>query len=152
MLGLTSQEIFIKLSDDTSKLEWNIDGTWATSSSYGQIDLVNKVKNIKLSTNENSLIINDYNNNILMEIKAENEQIRDEWIIILNELLTLWNDKPELKPKCIIDINKESNKNNYFKNKEIEISEREKRNNERKAKLLGQNGMKYTAQVMANRA
>ena len=56
LLGLTSEEIFVHLSDDTSTLEWKIvtKDTWMASlgavdpNKHGQIDLTQAVKNLKI--------------------------------------------------------------------------------------------------------
>lgn len=148
-LGLTQQDLFVKLSDDTSALQWNTENTW-TKAEHGEIDLTSQVKKFK-SSGETGLQIIGLDGNVIMEIKAEETAIRDQWMVCLTELLHTWADHPELKPKSSVSAEGASNKAEYFKNREAEIQAREKAAAERKAKYAA-GGMKYTAAAMANRS
>mmetsp|Transcript_24025 Transcript_24025/g.48259 ORF Transcript_24025/g.48259 Transcript_24025/m.48259 type:complete len:191 (+) Transcript_24025:193-765(+) len=148
-LGLTQQELFVKLSDDTSALQWKTENTW-TKAEHGEIDLTSQVKKFK-SSGETGLQVIGLDNNVLIEIKAEETAIRDQWQVCLTELLHGWTDHPETKPKSTVSAEGYSNKAEYFRNREQELQAREKANAERKAKYAT-GGMKYTAAAMANRA
>jgi hypothetical protein len=43
MMGLSTQEIHVKLSEDTSSIEWRIDATRLSKEEFGEIDLTTKV-------------------------------------------------------------------------------------------------------------
>lgn len=87
----------------------------------------------------------------MLEIQAQDPQIRDQWVLALNELLQGWADHPERKPKPSVSAEGTSNKTEYFKKRQDEIAAREKEASERKQKYAA-GGMKYTAIAMANRA
>lgn len=148
-LGLTQQELFVRLSDDMSALQWKTENTW-TKSENGEIDLTSQVKKFK-SSGETGLQIIGLDGSVMMEIKAEETAIRDQWQVCLTELLHTWADHPELKPKSTVSAAGTSNKAQYFKSREQEMQAREKANAERKAKYAA-DGMKFTAAVMANRS
>lgn len=148
-LGLTQQDLFVNLSDDTSAIQWKTENTW-TKSENGEIDLTSQVKKFK-SSGETGLQFIGIDNNVLLEIKAEETSIRDQWQVCLSELLHSWADHPETRPKSSVSASGSSNKAEYFKNREQELQAREKINAERKAKYAA-GGMKYTAAAMANRS
>lgn len=148
-LGLTQQELFVNLSENTSAIQWKTENTW-TSSENGEIDLTSQVKKFK-STGETGIQVIGLDNSVLIEIKAEEAAIRDQWMVCLTELLHSWADHPELRPKSTVTAEGTSNKAEYFKNREQELLAREKASAERKAKYAS-GGMKYTAAAMANRA
>ena len=148
--GITSQELFISLNEDTSALTWKtVNNKW-TKESHGEIDLTSSVKTIKIHGESGLQIIGIDDSNIF-EVKAESSIIRDQWVVSLNELLQYWVDHPDSKPKSTTSADKVSNKAEYFRQREEEIQAREKLNAERKAKYAV-GGMKHTAQIMANRA
>jgi hypothetical protein len=150
LLGLTSKEITVHLSDDYSTIKWKIDKTTWTSEEFGEIDLTTEVKKLK-TVGENGLqIIGQKDDQVLLEIKHEDSSIRDKWVVVINELLQSWIDDPSLKPKVVLNSAGTSNKSEYFKKREEEIKAREKENAERKAKYAS-GGMKMTAQIMAER-
>lgn len=148
-LGLTQQELFVNLSDNTSAIQWKTENTW-TKAENGEIDLTSQVKKFK-SAGETGIQVIGIDNSVLIEIKAEEAAIRDQWLVCLTELLHSWADHPELRPKSSVTAEGSSNKAEYFKNREQELQAREKANAERKAKYAA-GGMKYTAAAMANRA
>jgi hypothetical protein len=148
-LGLTQQDLFVKLSDDTSALQWKTENTW-TKAENGEIDLTSQVKKFK-SSGDTGLQVIGLDGTALIEIKAEDTATRDQWLVCLTELLHTWADHPELRPKSSVTAAGTSNKAEYFKNREQELAAREKANAERKAKYAA-GGMKYTAAAMANRS
>lgn len=151
MLGLTLQELHVKLSEDTSKLEWKtVNNKW-TSDEFGEISLTNEVKIIKIIGKLGLQIISSKDDKVLFELHAPSTEIRDKWIISINELLQFWTDNPNEKPKDTSSAKGFSNKNAYFKKREEEIQMKEKENAEKKAKY-STGGLKYTAQIMASRA
>mmetsp|Transcript_9260 Transcript_9260/g.8276 ORF Transcript_9260/g.8276 Transcript_9260/m.8276 type:complete len:191 (-) Transcript_9260:91-663(-) len=150
-LGLASQELTVKLSEDCSKIEWKVVSKTWTGDQYGEIDLTKQVKTIKLVGKQGMQFISSLEENkVIFEITADEPQIRDQWVLTINELLQDWIDHPEHKPQSSLTATGTSNKNEYFKKREEEIAIREKEAQERKAKF-GTQGMKFTAQVMASR-
>eukprot|EP01038_Epipyxis_sp_PR26KG_P004160 gene4160-5924_t len=156
-LGLTMQDISINLSNDTSAIQWKTippSGKWANmipiKEEKGEIDLTTNIKTVKLF-NELGMQFVGLDDTIVFELQAADAQLRDFWVVSLNELLQTWKEHPELKPKSSISADGTSNKDEYFRNKEAELVARQKANAERKAKYAS-GGMKYTAQAMANRA
>lgn len=147
-LGLTSQEVFVALSDDKSGLKWKTENAW-TGGEHGEIDLTSEVKKIK-THGENGLQVVGLDDKVIFDIKSEDSSERDKWVIALNELLQSWVDYPDTKPKSSVSASGQSNKSEYFKRREEEIKAREKINSERKAKYSS-GGMNFTAQVMADR-
>ena len=62
-----------------------------------------------------------------------------------------FKDNPETRPKTSVSAAGASNKAEYFKKREEELVAKEKANQEKKSRYVT-GGMKFTAQVMANRA
>jgi hypothetical protein len=150
LLGLTSKEVFVNLSEDHSCLKWKIEKTTWTSEEFGEFDLTTTVKKLK-THGESSLQIVGPLDTILMEIKHKDPIVRDKWVLAINELLQSWIDDPEKKPKSSISALGTTNKAEYFKKREEEIKEREKAAAERKSKY-STGGMQITAQIMAGRS
>lgn len=148
-LGLTQQELFVRLSEDTSSLQWKTENTW-TNPEHGEFDLTSQIKKFKLS-GECGLQLIGLDDSIIVDLKAEDSTVRDKWMVTLSELLQSWADKPNSRPKSSVTEAGSSNKAEYLKNREAELLAREKANAERKAKYSA-GGMKYTAMAMANRA
>ncbi len=69
-------------------------------------------------------------------------------IILITIYIQDWIDHPEHKPRPSISAAGTSDKASYFKQRELEIKEREKSASEKKQQYLS-GGMKYTAQAMA---
>lgn len=148
-LGLTQQDLYVNLSPDMAAIQWKTEKTW-TKPEHGEIDLTAQVKRVK-SSGETGLQFFGLDESVIFEIKTEDAAVRDKWVVALNELLQSWIDEPSKKPRSSISAAGTSNKAEYFKRREEEIQAREKVNAERKAKYAA-NGMKYTAQVMADRS
>ena len=87
-------------------------------------------------------------NKTVFEVQAEDAAKRDQWIVGVNELLVFWTEHPEKKPSLALSAKGTSNKEEYFKTREMEISLKEKEAAEKKKKY-GNVGMKYTALAMA---
>jgi hypothetical protein len=153
MLGMGSKAVTMTLTEDNSTIQWKCEKTTFSAEEIGELDLVNEVKRLKTSGSSGMQFLgNDgkEGEKLLFEVNAENPKTRDEWLIVLNEMLSDWNANPDKKPKSSISAAGTSNKSEYFKKREEEIKEREKRAKEMKSKYAGA-GMKYTAQAMANR-
>jgi hypothetical protein len=150
LLGLTSKEMFVKLSDDTSFLEWKSSGGTFTAAEHGEVDLT-IIKCIKLSGAQGMQFIGADDEKVVFDIQAEDDKIRDQWVVNLNDLLQDWASNPSRKPKYNSRAAGTSNKNEYFKRRQEEIEAKERENAEKKKKYAT-GGMKYTAQAMMNRA
>jgi hypothetical protein len=148
-LGLTKQDLFVRLSDNCSGLQWNTENTWSNAEK-GEIDLTSQVKKLR-SSKDCGLQIIGLDDTVLMEIQAPEVSVRDHWLVTLTELMHSWVDHPETKPRSAVNAEGSSNKAEYFRQREAELRAREKANEERKAKYAA-GGMKHTAAAMANRA
>lgn len=160
LLGMTSQEIILKLSDDHSYIIWKMLKNSITSTfdyisgnenkfDFGQINLVDNIATIR-SIPPNGFAFIDYSNKIILEVITNEIEIKDLWINTLNELLQDWITNPSNKPKISISAAGTSNKSEYFAMREKEIEENKKNANEKRKKYAS-NGMKYTAIAMMNR-
>jgi hypothetical protein len=145
-LGLSSQELTMKLNSDKSAVKWSVVG----GDEFGELDLVEDIKKLKTNGHQGLQYVNK-EGKVVFEVQAENTEIRDKWIISINEMLQLWEENPKLKPSQSISAKGTSNKAEYFKKREEEIKQREKEAAEKKQKYSGA-GMKYTAIAMASRA
>ena len=161
MLGLASSELFLNLSDDTSKLCYRVLATnnviasmMSSSKEFGEIDLTSQVMSIRMTGPSSLSVIGKigaaYMRPIL-EVTAESTEIRDKFVLSLNELMEQWRLDPSKKPSPSLSASGTSKKNEYFKQREEEIKKREVEREERKKKYAA-GGLKITAQVMANRA
>ena len=148
-LGLSQQELFVSLSEDLGAIQWRTENTW-TAKEHGEVDLTSEVRKVR-SAGEQGLQFIGLDDKAVFEIKTEDAALRDKWLVALNELLQSWVDEPSSKPRSKVSAAGASDKAEYFKRREDEIKAREKANAERKAKYAA-NGMKYTAQVMAERS
>lgn len=149
MLGLSSQEVFVKLNDEFSAIKWRTEKTWTSAPEFGEIDLTT-IQKVKLHGEQGIQFIGLDNETVMFEVKHEENTVKDRWIVIITDILQSWVDKPDTKPKCAITAAGASNKAEYFKQREEEIKAREKIALERKAKYAS-GGLKYTAQIMAER-
>ena len=87
LLGLSSQELLLKLSDDISKVEWKIiNNTW-TSNEWGEIDLTSQLKTLKLLGSKGMQFIGTLEDKVLLEVQSEEASTRDHWVLSINELL-----------------------------------------------------------------
>ncbi len=87
----------------------------------------------------------------LLEVHAEDVLVRDKWALSLNEMLQTWESNPEKKPNYTATAAKTSKKDAYFKQREDELADRIKANEEKKKKY-STGGMQYTAIAMMNRS
>ncbi|KAJ1426005.1 hypothetical protein B484DRAFT_450884 [Ochromonadaceae sp. CCMP2298] len=149
-LGLSKQDLFVKLSENCSGLQWNTENNTWSNAEKGEIDLTSQVKKLR-SSRDNGLQIIGLDDSVLLEIQAAEVGVRDHWLVSLTELMHSWTDHPETRPKSAVTAQGSSNKAEYFKQREAELKAREKANEERKAKYAA-GGMKHTAAAMANRA
>ena len=91
------------------------------------------------------------NEKSIFECQAENQAVRDQWLIAINELLINWSQNPTKKPHYNDSAAKTSDKANYFKKREEELEERIKANEEKKKKYSS-GGMQHVAMAMMNRS
>ena len=145
LLGLSKQELFLNLSEDKGSLHWK-----ATTASmlmkieYGAI-VLSTISNVKMSGTSGMIFI-DNDGKSVFEVMADDEKVRDQWVLALNEILDDFNAHPDQVPVVELTAKDTSNKQEYFKKKEEELKQKEKENAERKKKYSA-GGMKYTAQV-----
>ena len=118
---------------------------------YGEIDLTKKVKIIKLAGSHGMQFISNEKDQILFEVNAQDSQVRDRWSLAINQLLQKWESDPNTKPNYTATAAKTSKKVEYFKQREEELAERIKANEEKKKKY-SVGGMQYTAIAMMNRS
>ena len=145
LLGLSKQELFLNLSEDKGSLHWK-----ATTASmlmkieYGAI-VLSTISNVKMSGTSGMIFI-DNDGKSVFEVMADDEKVRDQWVLALNEILDDFKAHPDQVPVVELTAKDTSNKQEYFKKKEEELKQKEKENAERKKKYSA-GGMKYTAQV-----
>jgi len=153
LLGLSTQEIHLKMSEDTSSIEWRIDATRLSKAEYGEVDLTSKVRCVKLVGTAGMQFISNEGGGekSLLEVHAEDAAVRDRWALAVNELLQTWEGAPEKKPLYNATAAKTSKKEEYYKQRELELAEKVKQNEERKAKYSA-GGMKHVALAMMNRS
>lgn len=147
-LGMSQREVFLNLTEDMSTMKWKANKTTFSSEEMDEIDLTS-VKMVKMSGSSSMQFIGEGEKS-LFEVSSEDPNIRDQWVIALNEILQGWALKPETKPKCSKSAAGTTNKDAYFAKRQEEILEREAKAKEMKAKYAS-GGMKYTAIAMANR-
>ncbi len=147
LLGLSKQELLLNLSEDKGSVHWK-----ATTASmlmkieYGAI-VLSTISHIKMS-GTNGMIFVDNEGKAVFEVMAEDDKVRDQWVLALNEILDDFKANPDKIPKVELTAKDTSNKEEYFKKKEEELKQKEKENAERKKKYSA-GGMKYTAQAMS---
>lgn len=144
-LGLSTQELHMRLSDDTARLSWKAIG----GDDFGEIDLTT-TKTLRSKGAQGIEYIGD-DGKATFECQAEDTAKRDQWLVAVNELLAFWAETPSRRPSSSLSAKGTANKDEYFKAREAEIQRREAEAAEKKKKY-GAVGMKYTAQVMANNA
>lgn len=147
MLGLASQEVFVRLSDDTAHLAWRTTKAW-TGEEKGQVDLTDESVTIK-STGTQGIQFVGIENKVLLEINAESQATRDDWIVSLNELRMKWK-KDNRKPISSVSAEGHSNKSEYYARRQEEIEARRRESEQRKSKYSA-GGMRVTAEIMASR-
>lgn len=146
-LGLSSQELHMRLSDNTSCVSWRVVG--ASSEEFGEIDLTS-IKTLRSKGKQGLEYVNT-EGKVIFEAQADDTPQRDQWIVGINELLGYWAENPEKRPSAGLSAKGTSNKAEYFKQKEMELKTKEAEAAERKKKY-GNVGMKYTALAMASRS
>lgn len=148
LLGLSSQPVFVRLSDDTSHLAWRTTKSW-TGEERGQVDLTDEALSVR-SCGEKGLQFS-YKGSAapLLEITAESSAVRDEWVVNLTELRSRWREGGA-RPASSVSAEGHSNRAEYFARREAELLERKKESEERKKKYSA-GGMKHTAQIMLER-
>lgn len=149
-LGMTQREVFVNLSEDTSKIQYKSNKTTWQAEEKGEIDLTMDVKTVKVTGSSGLQFIGANGDKAIFEIVAEEASVRDQWVIALNDLLQDWVLHPEKKPKSSLSAEGTSNKAEYFRKREEEIKERENKAKEIKQKYAA-GGMKYTAIALASR-
>ena len=149
-LGMAQREVFVNLSEDSSKIQHRSPKTTFSSEERGEIDLTCEVKVVRISGLSGLSFIGTADDKCLLEVSAEDPKIRDQWVISINDLLQDWALHPERRPKSSISAAGTTDKEAYFKKREEEIKERETKAKELKAKYAS-SGMKYTALALANR-
>ena len=156
-LGLTTQDLYIKLSNDNSFISWRVPtaepSSWTSiiqKEEFGELSLIDNVATLR-AVDTHGLVIIDYSNKVLFEVIAEDAEVRDNWVLLINKLLQDWIVNPMNKPKMSgISAKGTSDKTAYFAMREKEIEERKKVADEKRAKYAA-GGMKYTAIAMMNR-
>jgi len=164
LLGMTSQEIILRLSEDESTIIWrcpatSVSSTWAAVSGanaeqFGEVSLVENVATVR-SVLPDGFAVVDFSKQILLEVVAPTKDadglhLRDTWVEALNDLLAGWISKPSSKPRAALSAAGTSNKAAYFAMREKEIQERKAIADEKRKKYTA-GGMKYTAIAMMNR-
>lgn len=146
---MTSQKLFVRLSDDTTCIQWKTEpGSW--NQEHGEVDLL-KVRSVKATGNSGIQFISN-EIKVLLEIQAEDSGIRDQWIVAISDILNMWESDPKNKPtQSSASAAGTSNKTEYFKQREKEMAERQKQREELRKKYAA-GGMAQTAQIMASRA
>lgn len=145
LLGLSSQELNVCLSEDCAKIKWKaVAKNFITGQEeFGEI-LLENVKTCKMHGQQGfQLVSKDAKGSVLFEVQAEDAPTRDRWVLVVNEVLA------DGAPKAELTAAGTSNKDAYFKMRQQEIENREKEAKVRREKYAGA-GMKYTALAMMN--
>jgi hypothetical protein len=150
-LGMAQKEVFLKLSDDSSKIEFHSPKTTWAAEERGQLDLTCEVKAVRIAGLSGLQFLGMEADKTLLEVSAEDPKVRDQWVISINDMLQDWALHPDKKPKSTISAAGTTDKEAYFRKRQEEIAEREQRAKELKGKYTP-GGMKHTAIVMANRS
>lgn len=146
MAGLGSSKVQVNLSEDHSSLDWRIEKTMLMAESYGSVDLTS-VSKVSVDGQKGFRIFGSDQKEELFSAISESTEIRDRWVIALNELLDRWKSKPETKPKRVLSAAKTSDKAEYFARREKEMEQRKLDAQKKREKYAGV-GMKHTAAAM----
>ena len=127
--------------------------SWTGGDEHGEVDLTAKVKIVKCSGTQslNFIGVGNDSEKIIFEASAEDTATRDQWVIAINELLDDWIKSPETKPNYKHSAEKTSDKAKYFKQREQEMADKIKANEEKKKKYSA-GGMQHVAMAMMNRS
>lgn len=157
MLGMSSQKVFISLSENKSSLKWRVEkggSAWIPGSAdeYGEIALT-EVDKLKAAGKQNLQVMAIKDAMILLDVSAEDVATRDSWVLSLNELLDGWKNDPDSRPLAVqLRATNTSDKASYYEKRRADLKESEKRAEERKMKYLKSGvTMKHTAQAMIDR-
>ena len=104
-LGLSSQELFVRLTEDCSTIAWRTTGS--SKQEIGEVDLTQQVKTIKASGHQGLQFVGP-DGKIVFDILADDAAKRDKWMVALNDLLSKWEAEPSSKPKSSISAAGES--------------------------------------------
>ena len=156
-LGLTTQDLYMKLAEDKSFISWRVPvseaNSWTSvlqSEEFGELSLIDNVATVR-AVGTHGLVIIDFSNKSVFEVVAEDAEVRDNWVLLLNKLLQDWIVNPMNKPKTSgLSAKGTSDKAAYFAMREQQMEERKKIADEKRAKYTA-GGMKYTAIAMMNR-
>ena len=146
MAGLGSTSVFVKLSEDHSSLDWKIEKTMLSSESFGSVDLTT-VSKVAVDGQRGFRILGNDQKTELFSSMSDSTEVRDRWVIALNELLDKWKSKPDSKPKTNQSAAKTSDKAEYFAKREKEMEARKLEAKKKRDKYAGV-GMKHTAAAM----
>ena len=160
MMGMSKQKLHVSLNENCSCVCWKVNKEARRSSilgtlgvgvgdEYGELDL-ETIDTVKTFSDNGLLFVAKANKEVVFEIHAESDSVRDAWIVGLTELFEKWNENPKSRPTSTKSALGTSSKEAYFKDREKQIAAREKENKERKAKY-NVTGMKYVAQAMMTR-
>lgn len=156
-LGLTSKELWVRLSNDTSSLAWRTTGTGSwTAAEFGEVDLTRDISIVRSSGLQGIQFL-DKAGTVLFDIQAEDTIVRDRWVIGLTGLLQGWQLNPETKPQVAnasgrtareaeLDEHFKNREAEFLKNREAKLKAREQASAARKAKYqqAGSSGKTYS--------
>ncbi|CAM9237667.1 unnamed protein product [Choristocarpus tenellus] len=148
--GIGSERVEVKLKEGAdSVLMWRKDG----DSSYHEVDL-NDVKTVE-AKGRASLMLSSRTGDLLLELEAEEEATRNEWVSALTGLVEDLRRNPQasIAHKSVKDrVKEQAQKQKHFAKRSIELQQQKKEAESRKAKYMQETGgLKYTAMAMANR-
>jgi len=154
MLGLSTTEIEVFLSDDATLLKWcavQASSAWLGSGDKekGYVDLTS-VADVR-AEGPQSFVLTDRKKEELCSWTAETAKIRDMWVGTLRELLESWTASGERPKEAALSADATSDKAEYFKQRAEEVEARAKQRDQMKLKYSG-GGMKYTALALAGRS
>lgn len=154
-LGLTSKELWVRLSNEKDSLAWRTTGagSW-TAAEFGEIDLTVEVGMVK-SHGLQGIQFFDKSNKVIFDIQAEDTVVRDMWVIALSELMQGWVLHPETKPQTVsaagksareaeMDSHFKAREAEFLKNREAKLAAREAAAAARKAKYQSVAGKTYS--------
>lgn len=90
LLGLSTQEISVNLSEDTSKIEWKTPATTFSKAEFGEVDLVYQIKTVKLAGETGMQFVSSTDDKCIFEIQSDDSTTRDSWVVAINNLLQEW--------------------------------------------------------------
>ncbi|KAF4315882.1 hypothetical protein G195_010530 [Phytophthora kernoviae 00238/432] len=153
ILGLSTgtERIHIKLDEDGRTLLWKLHDSIKNAT---KIDLHNV--NLIQAQGKAGLTITSRKGDVLMDVEADSEEIRDTWVTHLQMVCedNGASDDTEEEVQSGLKLRKmvedRSKKQVYWAKRTQELEQRKQEAEERKKKFAGV-GMKYTALAMSNR-